>query len=73
MKRVLQNIHLSQNNPLKFIHSQLEYDLKEGHKIIAFVDYSNWVLDSSKMNRAKFLSIPDLDEKDSKNKAFIIG
>ena len=51
----------------------MEYALNEGHNKITFVGYSIWVWDASKMNRPKFLSIPDLNEKDSKNKAFIIG
>jgi hypothetical protein len=63
----------SPNNPLKVIHSELEYDLNEGEKKIAFVGISNWVLDASKMNHVMFLSIPDLDEKDSKDTAFMIG
>ena len=63
----------SPNNPLKVIHSELEYDLNEGVKKIAFVGISNWVLDASKMNRGMFLSIPDLDEEDSKKTAFTIG
>ena len=50
------------NNPLKVIHSQLEYDENE-HKV-AFIGISNWVLDSSKMNRGISLLIPqpDLDD-----------
>ena len=52
----------SVNNPLKVIHSQLEYDENE-HKV-AFIGISNWVLDSSKMNRGISLLIPqpDLDD-----------
>ena len=54
----------SKNNPLKVIHSELEYDLNEGSKKIAFVGISNWVLDASKMNRGIHLSItqPDLQD-----------
>ena len=40
----------SPNNPLKVIHSELEYDLNEGAKKVAFVGISNWALDASKMN-----------------------
>ena len=32
----------SPNNPLKVIHSELEYDLNEGEKKVAFVGISNW-------------------------------
>ena len=63
----------SPNNPLKVIHSELEYDLNEGHKKIAFVGISNWALDASKMNRGLFLSIPDPDIEDAKKTSFTIG
>jgi hypothetical protein len=63
----------SPNNPLKVIHSELEYDLNEGNKKVAFVGISNWTLDASKMNRGMFLSIPEPDEDDIKNTAFTIG
>ena len=52
----------SVNNPLKVIHSQLEYDENE-HKV-AFIGISNWVLDSSKMNRGISLLIPQPDLND---------
>ena len=52
----------SPNNPLKVIHSELEYDDNE-HKI-AFIGISNWILDASKMNRTIFLGVPPLQEKD---------
>ena len=54
----------SKNNPLKVIHSELEYDLNEGSKKIAFVGISNWVLDASKMNRGIYISITPPDLKD---------
>ena len=54
----------SPNNPLKVIHSELEYDLNEGRKKIAFVGISNWRLDASKMNRGLYLSIPQPDKED---------
>ena len=63
----------SPNNPLKVIHSELEYDLNEGDKKIAFVGISNWALDASKMNRGLYLSIPDPDEIDVKKTARTIG
>ena len=56
----------SPNNPLKVIHSELEYDLNEGKKKIAFVGISNWRLDASKMNRGLYLSIPQPDLEDLK-------
>ena len=37
----------SPNNPLKVIHSELEYDLNEGDNKVAFVGISNWKLDAS--------------------------
>ncbi len=58
---------ISNNNPLKVLHSELEYDEHENK--IAFISISNWVLDASKMNRGIFLSIPEPDEKDLKNTA----
>ena len=63
----------SPNNPLKVIHSELEYDLNEGVKKIAFVGISNWVLDASKMNRGLFLSIPQPDKDDLKKTAITIA
>ena len=51
-------------NPLKVIHSELEYDLNEGAKKVAFVGISNWKLDASKMNRGLYLSIPQPDLED---------
>ena len=56
----------SPNNPLKVIHSELEYDLNEGKRKIAFVGISNWRLDASKMNRGLYLSIPQPDLEDLK-------
>ena len=63
----------SPNNPLKVIHSELEYDLNEGDKKVAFVGISNWRLDASKMNRGIFISIPEPDQEDTKATAFNIG
>ena len=63
----------SPNNPLKVIHAELEYDLNEGSKKIAFVGISNWVLDASKMNRGLFLSIPAPDQKDLETTAQTIA
>ena len=63
----------SPNNPLKVIHSELEYDLNEGDKKVAFVGISNWALDASKMNRGLFLSIPDPEREDAKFTSFTIG
>ena len=53
---------ISPNNPLKVIHSQLEYD--ENKDKVAFVGISNWTLDASKMNRGIYLSIPEPDKDD---------
>ena len=63
----------SPNNPLKVIHSELEYDLNEGNKKIAFVGISNWCLDASKMNRGLFLSIPQPDLEDLNKTSQIIA
>ncbi len=64
---------ISPNNPLKVIHSQLEYDENEDSKKIAFVGISNWSLDASKMNRTVFLSVPEPDEDDLKETAIAIA
>ena len=53
---------ISKNNPLKVIHSELEYDDNENK--VAFIGISNWVLDASKMNRGIHLSIPEPIEND---------
>ena len=52
------------NNPLKLMHSELEYDLHDENEKIAFVGISNYELDSSNMNRGIFLSIGEPDEED---------
>ena len=51
----------SESNPLKVLHSKLEYDGKE--EGISFVGISNYSLDAAKINRALVLSVPDLDQK----------
>ena len=52
----------SKNNPLKVIHSQLEYyDNKDK---VSFIGISNYILDASKMNRGIHLSILELDKED---------
>ena len=55
---------MSENNPLKVIHSKLDYkgEYTEKNKKISFVGISNWSLDAAKINRALVLSVPDLDE-----------
>ena len=63
----------SPHNPLKVIHSELEYDLNEGKNKVAFVGISNWCLDASKMNRGLYLSIPQPDLEDLKSTAQIIA
>ena len=52
----------STNNPLKVIHSQLEYD--ENEYKVAFIGISNWVLDASKMNRGISLLLPEPELND---------
>ncbi len=61
---------ISENNPLKVIHSELEYD--EQRIKVAFVGISNWSLDASKMNRGIYLSIPELEQNDLINTALSI-
>ena len=51
----------STSNPLKVLHSKLEYGGKE--EGISFVGISNYSLDAAKINRALVLSVPDLDHK----------
>ncbi len=53
---------ISPNNPLKVIHSELEYD--ENEDKLGFVGISNWTFDSSKMYKGIYLSIPEPVEKD---------
>ena len=62
---------LSPNNPLKVIHSQLEYD--ENEDKVAFIGISNWTLDASKMNRGIYLAIPDPDEENLQKTALTIA
>ena len=50
----------SKSNPLKVLHSKLEYD--GNHEGVSFVGISNWTLDASKINRTLSLSVPNLDE-----------
>ena len=62
---------IAKSNPLKVIHSQLEYD--ENKDKVAFVGISNWVLDASKMNRGIYLSIPESDLEDLQLTAITIA
>ena len=65
---------ISENNPLKILHSYLEMkedkNEKEATQIelkkisVSFVGISNWELDASKQNRGIFISRPNLGEKD---------
>ena len=63
----------SPNNPLKVIHSELEYEQNKGDNQVAFVGISNWVLDAAKMNRGISIYIPEPDEQDNQETALIIG
>jgi len=49
----------SKYNPLKALHSVLEFDGNK--KGISFVGISNWTLDAAKVNWALNLSVPDLN------------
>ena len=62
---------ISNNNPLKVLHSELEYD--DNIEKISFIGISNWPLDASKMNRGIYLSIPEPDEKDLTTTALAIA
>ena len=50
----------SRSNPLKVLHSKLEYSGKE--KGVSFVGISNYSLDAAKVNRALILTVSDLDQ-----------
>jgi len=51
----------SESNPLKVLHSKLEYSgSKEG---VSFIGISNYSLDAAKVNRAMSLSVPNLEDK----------
>jgi hypothetical protein len=63
----------SPNNPLKVIHSKLEYDEIEPNKKVAFVGISNWALDASKMNRGIHISISDQNQEDNIQTALAIA
>ena len=63
----------SPNNPLKVIHSELEYEQNKGENQVSFVGISNWALDAAKMNRGISIYIPEPDEKDNQETALIIG
>ena len=58
---------ISKNNPLKVIHSELEFDEYEEKEKISFIGISNWPLDTSKMNRGIRLSITEPDKEDLKD------
>ena len=57
---------VSPHEPLKVIHSILEFDkdYTENKKKFPFVGISNWILDSSKMNRGIYLNVPLLNKND---------
>ena len=51
----------SESNPLKVLHSKLEYSgSKEG---VSFIGISNYSLGAAKVNRAMSLSVPNLEDK----------
>ena len=63
----------SPHNPLKVIHSELEYDLNSDEKKISFLGVSNWSLDSAKMNRGMSINIPDPNETDIQKTSITIA
>ena len=56
-------VQKGENNPLKVLHSELEFNSDKSNKI-SFVGISNWRLDSAKMNRVLYLLVsePNNDE-----------
>lgn len=54
---------ISRFNPLKVLHNLLEPDNK-GTPNVSVVGISNWALDAAKMNRAIYLSRPEMDEEE---------
>ena len=50
----------SKNKPLKILHSKLEYAGNE--EGVSFIGLSDYTLDAAKINRAMFLSVPNLEE-----------
>ncbi|XP_048242688.1 uncharacterized protein LOC124148338 [Haliotis rufescens] len=63
---------VSAYNPLKVLHSLLEPERKE-FPDVAVVGISNWALDAAKMNRAVYLSRPDMDVKELHSTAVSIA
>ena len=51
---------ISENNPLKVMHSELEQETDK----VSFVGISNWFIDASKMNRVIYNVVQDPDEND---------
>ena len=51
----------SKSNPLKILHSKLEYI--ESKTELSFIGISNYSLDAEKINRALVLSLPNIDYK----------
>jgi len=51
----------SETNPLKVLHSKLEYG--GNNEGISFIGISNYSLDAVKINRALILSVPNLEER----------
>ena len=51
----------SESNPLKALHSKLEYAGNEDG--VSFIGISNYSLDAAKVNRAMNLSVPNLEDK----------
>ena len=49
----------AKSNPLKVLHTKLEYSFKE--KGVSFVGINNYSLDAAKINRALVSTVPDLD------------
>ena len=52
---------ISQNNPLKILHSLFDYELNSQ---MGFIGITNWALDASKLSRVLYLARPDPDLND---------
>lgn len=63
----------SPNNPLKVIHSKLEFDETNNKEKVAFVGISNWILDASKMNRGIHISVSGPNKDDNIETALAIA
>ena len=62
----IDNSEFSANNPLNFIHAELEHDQNEEKNRIGFFGIYYSVFDVNIMNKGILIFIPDSDEEDKK-------